>query len=277
MSGKSPEGLSPQEEQKEITELRNLAERYKVERFIIGGTDREARENNRLVVEAIQAAGKKLAPRSDEVFGIMMGGSRILGYNTKESDIDLVPVAPDTTKDIEFIYEAIEEELSSRKITNNIDTMMDLWAQYNIETDPEDFIYRVDHHNNELIALFGYTPYRNPNMDLARLTALEIVKRYTQVDYDWKPIADNFARTYLGEREHLVEKLAERHGAPVAEVGKIFPPALFQQRYKTFGLEAPETMYAELKKWYSNNRKKLRKHKMYDVYNEVVKRLDQGS
>ncbi|OGL60164.1 hypothetical protein A2752_02045 [Candidatus Uhrbacteria bacterium RIFCSPHIGHO2_01_FULL_46_23] len=277
MSDKFPGEFSPeQQERKEIVELKNLAERYKSERFIIDGINPEARENNRLVVEAIQAAGEKLGPRFNEVFGINMGGSRIKGYNTRESDIDLVVVTPDTTEDSGFVYDAIQEELRSRGITNNIDTMMGMWSQYDIETDPEQFVYRVDHHGNELITLFGYTPYRNPNMDLTRLAALEIIQQYTQVDYDWEGVAENFAYTYLGEHGHLVEKFAERYGVPVSEVAKIFPPGLFQQRHKKFGLETPKPMYAELKKWYSENKKDLRKHKMYDVYNGVVKHLKEG-
>jgi predicted nucleotidyltransferase len=277
MSEKFPGEFFPeQQERKEILELRNLAERYKSERFIIDGIDPEARENNRLVVEAVEAAGRKLAPRFNEVFGINMGGSRIKGYNKKKSDIDLVVATPDTTEDSGFVYDAIREELSSRGVTNNIDTMMGMWSKYDIETDPEQFVYRVDHHGNELITLFGYTPYRNPNMDLTLLAALEIVQQYTQVNYDWKGVTDNFAETYLGEYEHLVEKFAERYGVPIAEVAKIFPKALFQQRHKKFGLKAPKPMYAELKKWYSENKKDLRKHKMYDVYNGVIKQLKEG-
>lgn len=265
-----------QPEKKEIVELKHLAERYTSERFIIDGIDLEARENNRLVIEAIEAAGKKLAPRFNEVFGISMGGSRIKGYNTKESDIDLVVVTPDTTKDSRFVYDAIREELARRGVTNSIDTMMGTWTQYDIETDSEQFIYGVDHHGTELIALFGYTPYRNPNMDLAGLAALEVIKRYTQSDYEWDDIADNFAETYLGGHEHLVKKFSERYGVSIAEVQKIFPKALFQQRYKKFGLEAPKPMYEELIKWYSGNKKNLRKHKMNDVYNGVLKHLREG-
>jgi predicted nucleotidyltransferase len=277
MSEKFTGEFSPeQQERKEIIELKNLAERYKSERFIIDGIDPEARENNRLVVEAIEAAGKKLAPRFNEVFGINMGGSRIKGYNTKESDIDLVVVTPDTTADSGFVYDAIREELASRGVTNNIDTMMGMWSQYDIETDPEQFVYRVDHHGNELITLFGHTPYRNPNMDLTRLATLEIIQQYTLADYDWEGVADNFAETYLGEHEHLVEKFSERYGVPVAEVAKIFTRALFQQSHKKFGLEAPKPMYAELKRWYSDNKKDLRKHKMNDVYNGVLKHLKEG-
>jgi len=242
----------------------------------IDGINQEARENNRLVVEAIEAAGKKLTPRSNDVFGINMGGSRIKGYNTKKSDIDLVVVVPDTTEDTEFIYDAIGKELSSRGITNSIDTLMGLWSQYDIETDPEQFVYKVDHHGNELITLFGYTPCRNANMDLTRLAALEIVQQYTRVDYDWEGVAGNFADTYLGEHEHLVEKFAERYGVPVSEVAKIFPRALFQQRHERFGLENPKPMYMELKRWYSSNKKNLKKFKMYDVYNGVLKLLEEG-
>lgn len=277
MSEKFPGELSPEkQERKEIVELKNLAERYKSERFIIDGIDPEARENNRLVVEAIEAVGKKLDSRFNEVFGINMGGSRIKGYNTKESDIDLVVVTPDSTNDTGFVYDAIREELASRGITNDIDTMMGMWSQYDIETDPEQFVYRVDHHGNELITLFGYTPYRNANMDLTRLSALEVVQQYTQVDYDWEGVARNFAETYLGEHEHLIEKFAERFGVPVSEVGKIFPRALFKERHRKFGLDNPTAMYTELKKWYTTNKKDLRKCKMLDVYNGVVKHLKEG-
>jgi predicted nucleotidyltransferase len=259
-----------------ILELRRIAEKYKSERFVIDGIDEEARKNNQLVVEAIETAGRKLDSRFNEVFGINMGGSRIKGFNTKESDIDLVVVRPDTATDTGFVYDTIEEELSSRGITNKIDVLMGMWAQYDIETDPENFIYRVDHHGNELITLFGYSPYHNANLDLTRLAALEIIQQYTQVDYDWEGVARNFADTYLGERNHVVEKFAARYGISTKETARIFPQSLLDERHRKLGLENPKKLYSELKQWHSKNKRQLRKYQMYKVYNRVLERLKLG-
>lgn len=261
---------------KETAELKDLASRYKTEAFIIDGIDQEARENNRLVVEAIEAVGKKLSSRYNEFFGIHMGGSRIKGYNTKKSDIDLVVVTPKSTSNTRFVYDAVRTELDSRGVDNALDSMMGSWANFAIETDPQEFVYRVDHHADELITLFGYAPYRNANVDLSRLSALEIVRQYTAIDFDWTEVANEFAITYLGERNHLVQKFAERFGVSVTEVEKIFTASLFEQRYRKFGLEHPDKMYSELKRWYTKNRKDLKKYTMYDVYNGVVEHLESG-
>ena len=113
-------------------------------------------------------------------------------------------------------------------------------------------------------------------MELARLAALEIIVQYDQADYDWECIAENFAGTYLGEHDHLVGKLAERYGVPIAEVAKNFPRTLFQQRHKRFGLESPNSMHAGLKRWFLKNKKDLSKYRMYAVYGGVVEQLKEA-
>lgn len=253
-----------------IDRLRALAQAYRTQEFIISGVDEAAQSNNLLVVDAIQATGSRLRTRSNDVFGIHIGGSRIKGYNTVDSDIDLVIVTPDTTPQTGFVYDALRQELASRGVQNKIDSGIELWANHDVKTDPEEFVYTVDHQGQELIALFGNTLHYNPNLLLARLTALEIINQYTVYNYDWGAAADNYATTYLGERPHLVPKLAERYGVPKDDVGRIFTPALFHERYQTFGLKDPKIMLAELRDWRKANSKQLGKYKMNQVYRDVM-------
>lgn len=256
-----------------IDRLRALAQAFRTQEFIIGGVDEAAQANNLLVVEALRATGDKLKGRANDVFGIHIGGSRIKGYNTVDSDIDLVVVTPDDAPASEFVYDALHQELQKRGVNNGIDSMMGMWANYDVKTDPDEFIYTVDHQGQELIALFGNTLVYNPNLLLARLTALEVINQYTYYDYNWSVSSQNYAATYLGERPHLVPKLAERYEIPRDDVGKIFTPALFHKRYEKFGLIDPKTMLGELREWRKANGRQLGNYKMNRVYKEVMEQL----
>lgn len=275
----NPQGVSfpiEQPERKPIGELGRLAERYKSERFIIDGVNPEARENNRLAVEAMQAAGEKLKSRSNEFFGIILGGSRILGCNRSDSDIDTITIGPDTTVDATFVDEPIKEELAARGIHNQIDSGMEFWTQPVVPTDPDKFIYWVEFRGEQLATLLGYAPYRNPNLDLTVLGALEVIQKYKQVKYDWGKVADEFARLYLGERKRVVGKLAQGFDISKEEVGRIFTKDLFKERRKRCVVEDPERIYRRLKKWHDENRQHLNEFKMFDVYNGVFERLREG-
>lgn len=255
-----------------IDRLRALAQAYCTQEFIISGVDEAAKANNLLVVDAIRAAGKRLRRSANDVFGIHIGGSRIKGYNTVNSDIDLSIVFPDTTShsQIRFIYDVVCQELATRGVKNKLDLGIELWANDNIKTNPQDFVYTVDYEGQQLIALFGNTLYYNPNLLLARLAALEVINQYTYVNYPWDAIAYNYATTYLGERSYIVPKLTERYGFPKDEVGKIFTPALFHERYRRFGLKDPKTMLTELRDWRNTNSKQLGRYRMNQVYRHVL-------
>lgn len=267
-----------QEQAKEGTKLtlQRLVELYEKERFVLSGIDSEAQENNRLVIEAIKNTGERLNKSSNDIFAIQMGGSRIKGYNTKDSDIDLVLVTPDTTRDSNFVFEILKEELEKEGLTNHLDLAMSMWAQYEVKTDPNEFIYTVDHYRNELITLFGYAPYQNPNLLLARLAALEVVMRYSKVGYDWDSPSLNFAETYLGDRSHLIPKLAERMGVEIRQVAGVLSKELFTKRHAQFGIDHPDDMYQELTSWYKQNKKHLKPFVMKDVYEQVKEMLDNG-
>ena len=253
----NPEGVDSNDTSPD--RFKKLAELYRSGGFIIRGIDNEAEANNLLVVESIKAAGESLKSLYNDVFGICMAGSRIRGYNTAESDIDLFVIMPDSapTETERIACEAVEQELEKRGLRNGIDTNVEMWSDNDITTNAEEFIYQIDHHGQMMSSLFGFTPYCNANLLLSQLSALEVVNRYTKVKYDWKDVAEEYARDYVGEEEFLVERLSEKFGLSPKEVRKTFTKELFDERYKQLGLGEPEAIYDDLCSWYKENYRKF--------------------
>lgn len=253
--------------------IMTLAKSYRSKGFIVGGIDSEAQKNNRLVIKALGEVLKESKHNNNDIFAIHMGGSRVKGYNTKDSDIDIILATPDTIHNDHFIHQTIQEELEKKGIKNRLDWMIGQWAGYNIKTDPNNFISTVDQYTEELISLFGYTIYHNPNLFLSKLAFLEVIKKDTY-GILWDTISGKYADTYLNEREHITEKIAERLELSTKEVAKLFTKDLFKERYKKFGLSNPLDMHKKLEQWYKNNKKDLGSYVMRDVYEEVKELLD---
>lgn len=265
---------SPQEQKR--LDLNLLAKDFRERLFITKGIDKESEHNNQLVMEAMQNAGRRLEEHANEIFAIQLGGSRIKGYNTAKSDIDIALVTPTSTKNPTPIYEILIEELEKKGVKNSLDAAISMWATFPIQTDPEEFLYAVDHFPHELISLFGCSVYENPNLALTKLTALEIVHRYPEGTYDWEGSAIRFAETYLGDRHHTVSKIATRLKLPRYEVEQVFTPKLFADRRKKFGIENYQSLYQELRQWYKQNKRQLHPFTMRGVYEEVKEMLDAG-
>jgi len=256
-------------------DIQRLANEFRNKLFITKGIDKESEDNNRLVMEAIQSAGERLHEFPNDIFAIQMGGSRIKGYNTLKSDIDIALVTPQSGNE-RRVYEIIQEELDKKGVENHLDNAISLWASFPIKTDPQEFLYTVDHNPEELVSLFGCTVYENPNLALTKLAALEIVNAYKNTGYDWDGASKNFADTYLGERGHIVSKVASRYKMSRSEVEKVLTPALFRERHNKFGIEDPKTMHQTLKRWYSANKRHLNAYVMRNVYEEVKEMLRAG-
>lgn len=259
-----------------IETLERLSERYLEEPFVIDGVNPEAQENNKLVVESIEAAGENLAGGENKIFGISLSGSRVKGYNTLDSDIDLVMIVPEDAGDISFAYDEVRKQLDARGVSNRIDTMMDMFAQYDTETDPQKFIRRVDYESGDLVTLFGFCPYKNDNVALAQLSALEVMQQYPSSDQTLSDLNGWFEEYHLGERERIVQKLIDRLGADEKTVRSKLPPSLFEQRNQKFGLHDKKKMYQNLLNWYNNNEQSLQDKVMYKTYQGVKDQIRLG-
>jgi len=191
--------------------LQELAGRLLRERFVIDGVNQEARENNKLVVEAIAAAGESLPELQNRIFAINMAGSRIKGYNTAESDIDL-----------SSLNDRVVSELAKRGISDNVDEGMAMWSEYDIVTDVDGFIEQVDKNGDDCVALFGYIPYKNPNLNLTRMAILEIMMDFQGDLSHWSAVSAVFNDEYIGHSDYITGKLAKRYGMPIEEVEKVF-------------------------------------------------------
>ncbi len=101
--------------------IMTLAKSYRSKGFIVGGIDSEAQKNNRLVIKALGEVLKESKHNNNDIFAIHMGGSRVKGYNTKDSDIDIILATPDTIHNDHFIHQTIQEELEKKGIKNRLD------------------------------------------------------------------------------------------------------------------------------------------------------------
>ena len=204
--------------------LQELAGRLLRERFVIDGVNQEARENNKLVVEAIAAAGESLPELQNRIFAINMAGSRIKGYNTAKSDIDLFFVKTDQTteEDVSSLNDRVVSELAKRGISDNVDEGMAMWSEYDIVTDVDGFIEQVDKNGDDCVALFGYIPYKNPNLNLTRMAILEIMMDFQGDLSHWSAVSAVFNDEYIGHSDYITGKLAKRYGMPIEEVEKVF-------------------------------------------------------
>lgn len=257
--------------------LRFLAERYRTLPFLLDGVDEDAKQSNARVIDAIQSAGRTIAKESDNLFGIHLKGSRIKGYHTRDSDVDIVLATPSLPEEEQLRYWGlVRGEIASRSASSGVDPLPAVWQQEDIPTNAEEFMYWVDHHGDELVTLFGYTPYETPNLNLAKLSALEIIRTYKQPEYDWEAIQVEYAKDYVGDRSHIIGKLSERYGIDTSEVSQLFTPSLFDERNKQFGLPPVDQLYEQLKNWYGRFKGGASKHRMFSTYRGVRERLKAG-
>lgn len=256
-----------------IQKVKNLAQLYRNQAFISTGVDEEATKVNTAVIESIKEAGVSLEGRQNDFFGILLTGSRANGYAKRDSDVDIVVVAPDTTPSpAVFVYEKIDETLANNGLLARTEATVGAEANFQIPTNPEEFVYQIDHHPEIVASLFGNTVYANPNLNLARLSALEVVAKY-EGRYDWRSVQAAYNLNFLGNGKHITRKLSERYGLDQNEVRGVLTQELFNERYKKFGLKDPVSLLKDLRAWRKLYAANLKGYKMNEVYKGVMNEL----
>lgn len=218
----------------------------------------------------------------NDIFGIILSGSRVKGYNKKGSDIDIALIQPQdawsSPETNNQIFRVINETLKKRGLPE-IDTGVGMWTEFPIPTDPKKFLYFIDHKHNELITLFGYMPYQNPNVRIAQLAVVELIGMMHGGKEVWERLQDAYSWTHLGvghEQDRIIVKLASRLRLKSREVEAILTQSLFEERKKKFSIQDRETLEQSLKGWYVKNKGKLKTYRMVQVYEEVKKLIAQG-
>lgn len=256
-----------------IQKLKNLAQLYRNQAFISTGINEEATKANTRVVESIKEAGASLEGRQNDFFGILLTGSRANGYAKENSDVDIIVVTPDTTPSpAVFVYDKIDETLAINGLPARTEATVGAEASFQIPTNSQEFVYQIDHHPEVVASLFGNTVYANPNLNLARLSALEVVAKY-EGRYDWRAVQAAYNLNFLGDRKHITRKLSERYGLHPNEVGGVLTQELFNERYKKFGLKEPIGLLKDLRAWRKLYAANLKGYTMNEVYKGVINEL----
>jgi|GEM_PF-5328798 len=202
-------------EERDQVFLNNLAHEYVTHQFLFGGIGKEAGLNNIRVVNALKNIGSRSSP--NELYGIVLCGSRTLGIHTIDSDIDVILIAPISTNKRRTLT-AINNYFVEHGLDPKVNTAPEMFS--NFEFDPSrpvtDFITYVEQNPTGLASLFAYTPYENNNMLLLRLAVLRVINVNNVANHgvedDWVIVQDWFVRKFIIERRYVVSKLAERVG-----------------------------------------------------------------
>ena len=212
--------------------IQELAKKYVSQNWILDGVNSEAKEQNIRLINALKYTGGIIEEfYQNQVFGIFLRGSRIIGYHTPESDADIIIVAPNGAKkirkNIEDIIEHSQKKFKIREIDiNNVSQMIDK------EIILKDFLEhceKVPLINN---SLYGCEMYTNPNLMIARLIGLEIANKAEH--YPWYKVIWEHQEMYLGKRDHTYEKISERFDVPIKEVERTINNDVWKQRFEKF-------------------------------------------
>ncbi len=248
--------------------LRGLAEKYRMQDFVLDGLDDAAAQQNRQWMDVLHRAGRVIDETyPNSVYGLFVKGSRIKGYHSRESDIDVIIVSPTHLDgDHGKIWEVLKSFCKSEKVDVNMDGMAGIWDD-TIEI--EDLIYQVDQHPRVFNSLFGYQAYGNHNLLLARLAALEVAQAYNG-RYEWNVVRKNYNQDYLGAPDNDIPKIAKRMGIDPREVGKILTQGVYSERFKRFTLPAVDVLRERLWSEYrALDERELQQYEMFDVFKRV--------
>lgn len=256
------------------TTLQDLSKKYQTKAQILDGINEHARINNQQVISVLKQTGEIFDQDPNNIFGIYLGGSRIQGYHTEASDVDLIIVRTDTHQlQTSHYHDTIRAAMSKTGLTNSPCGGIEISVHTKVPTNAENFISKIDDAPERWSdTFFGFTVYENPNLTLGRLAYLEIIRRNTSLN--WELSQTFYANTYLGEYPLITQKIADRLQEPKEKVRSQLPESLFKARYRKFGLGEISTHYQKTLRWYKRNIKKLNRFIMKDVYEEVKTKLD---
>jgi predicted nucleotidyltransferase len=260
-----------------ISWLEELAGRYRTQQFVLEGITPQAHSQNLEWLKTIQKAGEALNQiYHNQVYGILVKGSRIKGYHGIESDIDVVIVSPEHAGSQRKFWDVISGVCETEGVSIKFDTLVGLWDNSLLYADADRFISVVDNDPGFLNCLLGHQAYANPNLLMARLAALEVVCAYNG-RYDWKRVQKRYNEDYLMTPENDFPKIAKRFGINPRDVGKIITREVYQERCRKFTLPSPKLLQDTLQKEYSAlDKKELQKYEMYGILESVKKKIKEG-
>lgn len=253
--------------------IESLKGKYLAQEAVLDGIDDRARDQNLRLFEALKRAGERIDQElPNNVYGLFVKGSRIKGYHSLESDLDLIVVSPaDVSRG--NIYDILHSSMQESGLSVPFDGGAELW-EHQIEKD--EFLHQVDHEPRFLNCMFGYEVYSNPNLVLARLAALEVVKAWGG-RFDWDYVQKAFSDDYLGTPENDIPKIAGRLGIGRTDVSRVLTRDVYRQRFQKFSLPEPEKVRDGLMEAYrKTGDKSLREYAMFEVLQDVRRELDEG-
>jgi len=240
---------------------------------ILDGINEQAKEQNHKIISMLKYAGDIINKKyPNDAFGLLLKGSRIKGYHTAESDVDLIVVSPEECDNRENIYDILVETKKKKGLERIVlcggpqmwDSMINL----------DEFLYQCDHDPLFLNSMLGYELSSNPNLLMARLIALKVVKEYDG-RFSWNFVRERYNDDYLGERGHMNPKVAKRFNIPLQEVNRVLNPSIWEERHSKFTLPNWEDLLSR----YEIEFKKLKRKGefvMYDTYKKVTQDLELG-
>lgn len=281
-----PFGKGGGQEMLPLSTIELLAQAYRSRETIHTGIDRDAAMNNRAVISVLQNVGRTLEEDQgfqDKLFGIFLGGSRVIGYNMFDSDIDIALVLSDkaSSNDRSSILNLIDTQLTNAQIYNPVETVIEGFTLPTkpIPTTPDDFDSLYNDATEEANGLFGNMIYANNNFYLARLTFLEMINRDFRKEIVWKEIKDIYNQSFLFDlgdtpdmQDEKFQKIAERYGTTLEYTKRLLLPAI-AARYKKFGLSDFQATLKRNRNWYKKERNTLKGYSMEEVHIAILEKL----
>jgi hypothetical protein len=256
-----------------IKEVYGLRKRLLSQPHVLDGIDEKAKAQNIKLIDSLRYAGKVINEKHpNDVFGILLKGSRIKGYHHVESDADLILVSPLNAINDKNITDIITEAQKKYGVGEvNFNSCAQMWDTP-IELD--DFLYHCDHQDMLFNSMIGYEISSNPNLLIARLTVLTVISQWGG-RFDWMSVKDTYNVNYLGEKDYDNQKIAERFNTPINKVNKIMNQSVWEERYEKFTLPR----YEKLLQKYGEEFKKItgkKKYVMSEVHRKVMDDLKAG-
>jgi hypothetical protein len=253
--------------------LESLKGKYLTQEVVLDGMDDRAREQNLRLFEALKRAGERIDQElPNNVYGLFVKGSRIKGYHSLENDLDLIVVSPaDVSRG--NIYDILHSSMQESGLSVPFDGGAELW-EHQIEKD--EFLYQVDNEIGFVNCMFGHQAYANPNLLLARLAALDVIKAW-KGRFDWDFVRKNYNDDYLGTPSNDIPKIARRLGVGNTDVKRVLTRDVYRQRFQEFSMPEPEKIRRSLMVEYrTTGRKVLEQYDMFEVLQDVRRELKEG-
>lgn len=256
------------------TKVQRFARQCLSRKFLLGGIGRGATKQNGELMKALKKAGDVINEEMpNQIYGAVLRGSRIKGYHTTESDVDIDFIRPSHTTDEEYqaAWDILVEVVKRHNMRVSVENYCGM-PDENI--DIESFSHQVDDDLHNL-TIFGNAVWGNPNLLLVQMAALEIVVvGYAGNFQDWEYVRDVYNGEYLGNRDHDVLKIAQRLGVSSGIALEVLNEELYRVRYSAFTLPPPEELYPKVRRQCARmGREGLAAYDMYGVYQEVLAEL----